>query len=311
MRLMILEGACIHARNTSGENFLHLLCENGPRNDKEVEDFLHFLKELSAQGFSFSERDHHGRTFLHTLLQNIVVHQYSVDSVKQLAMISKLDLCDKDNSGTSIKDVLISGLSTKHDVSERTLLIRFLHDLEVRSLAKYKNRDLRPCGIGSVWGTELVSSWVEARCQSRDLNYIDKFSDTALGFAIKNAEHISKLEEIVGRFIAAGADLETRDRNGDTALTIAARRGLRLIVIMLLEAGANVHTRSYNGRGVLRQTEMSMVKTIFARPGGKDGLYAKILSCLPPLFNANAKHNPTEQDEMMYRSGKRVTKNKV
>jgi hypothetical protein len=302
MRMMILEGASIHARNTSGENFLHLLCENSPPNNEEMVDFLHFLAELSAQGFSFLERDHHGRIFLHILFRHIVVRQYSVDSIKQLFLISKLDLHDKDNSGTSIKDLLLSSLSTQYGVSESTLLIHFLHDLEVRSLSKYENRDLRPHGVGSVWETELISSWVEARCQSGDLNYIDKFGDAPLGCVIKNAEHISKLEEIVGRFITAGVGLEMRDRKGDTALSIAAQRGLRLVVVMLLKAGANVHTRNSNGRGVLREIEMALTT---AKSEGKDELYAKILTCLTPLCNAKAKLDPTEQDELMSPDGKR------
>jgi hypothetical protein len=74
---------------------------------------------------------------------------------------------------------------------------------------------------------------------------------------------------------------------------------------MLLEAGANVHTLSYNGSGVLARAEMAIAN---AQSEGNDGLYAKIMSCFPPLLRANAKHNPSEQDEFMLPVAKRSNK---
>ena len=44
-----------------------------------------------------------------------------------------------------------------------------------------------------------------------------------------------------------GADVNARDWDGDTALMFAAYRGHALIVALLLQYGANVHARARNG----------------------------------------------------------------
>ena len=44
-----------------------------------------------------------------------------------------------------------------------------------------------------------------------------------------------------------GADVNARDRDGDTALMFAAYRGHGLVVALLLQYGANVYARARNG----------------------------------------------------------------
>ena len=44
-----------------------------------------------------------------------------------------------------------------------------------------------------------------------------------------------------------GADVNARDRDGDTALMFAAFRGHALIVALLLQYGASVYARARNG----------------------------------------------------------------
>src|ERR1044072_7071204 len=44
-----------------------------------------------------------------------------------------------------------------------------------------------------------------------------------------------------------GADVNARDKDGDTALMFAAYRGHALVVALLLQYGANVYARARNG----------------------------------------------------------------
>lgn len=44
-----------------------------------------------------------------------------------------------------------------------------------------------------------------------------------------------------------GADVNARDKDGDTALMFAAYKGHALIVSLLLQYGANVYARARNG----------------------------------------------------------------
>jgi ankyrin repeat protein len=49
------------------------------------------------------------------------------------------------------------------------------------------------------------------------------------------------------RLLAAGADVNARDRDGDTALMFAAFRGHAALVRLLLEHGADIHAQARNG----------------------------------------------------------------
>lgn len=85
-----------------------------------------------------------------------------------------------------------------------------------------------------------------------------------------------------------------RDRKGDTALAIAARRGFRTIVTLLLKKGSNANCRNYRRVGLLRQTMKSMREA-----WGNDRLWAMIYSCHIALIDAGATSDPTDEDEWM------------
>ena len=57
--------------------------------------------------------------------------------------------------------------------------------------------------------------------------------------------------EILKLLIKHGADVNARNRRGETALHIAVRRGRKLAMRTLVENGANVHVRDAAGRGLL------------------------------------------------------------
>ena len=62
---------------------------------------------------------------------------------------------------------------------------------------------------------------------------------------------IDELKTLIQR----NEDLNARDNSGDTALHWAARKGLRIGVICLLEAGADFDLRNYEGNRPIDVTE--------------------------------------------------------
>ena len=55
-----------------------------------------------------------------------------------------------------------------------------------------------------------------------------------------------------------GADVNARDRDGDTALMFAAFRGHTLVVALLLQYGANVYARARNGWTAKKAAQSSL-----------------------------------------------------
>ena len=132
----------------------------------------------------------------------------------------------------------------------------------------------------------------------RRLTWIDDSGDTPLTALLKSplaatipADSLRKYVKCMLKF---GAEIHIRDRKGDTALAIAARLGIHSVVTLLLEEGANVHSRDYLGAGILSQTEGSL-----DRATGDGKLWAMIWSCRITLIDAGAKEEPTDQDEWM------------
>jgi ankyrin repeat protein len=57
--------------------------------------------------------------------------------------------------------------------------------------------------------------------------------------------------DVVTSLLEAGADMESKDENGDSPLSKASERGLIEAVTVLLEAGANMESKDKNGRSSL------------------------------------------------------------
>lgn len=89
-----------------------------------------------------------------------------------------------------------------------------------------------------------------------DVNHYDKKGMTVLmDFARHLADEHDKSGLIIGKIIdtllAGGAKLDARNRQGETALLVAARHGNKHVVSKLLERGANMHARDKSGRGIM------------------------------------------------------------
>lgn len=89
-----------------------------------------------------------------------------------------------------------------------------------------------------------------------DVNHYNKAGHTVLmAFAThltdatdRNGTHTGRILDLL---LTHGAQIDMRNRDGETALLMAARRGNKNVVSKLLERGANLHARDKNGRGVM------------------------------------------------------------
>jgi len=124
---------------------------------------------------------------------------------------------------------------------------------------------------------------------------IEKSGDSSLIHLVKNWPEDggeSQLGLIIKAIFQCGAEVDLRDRNGDTALAIAAKRGLRPAVLCLIELDANPNSRDYQENGILSQATKCLLRT-----QTDTKRYAGILSCIALLTDFGAKANPTVYDE--------------
>jgi hypothetical protein len=124
---------------------------------------------------------------------------------------------------------------------------------------------------------------------------MEKSGDSSLIQLVKNwpeSGGASQLGLVIYAIFRCGAEVNLRDRNGDTALAIAAKRGLRPAVFWLMGLSANPNSRDYQGNGILSQATKCLLRT---QTDTKQ--YAGILSCIAELTGCGAKANPTVYDE--------------
>ncbi|KAI0192649.1 hypothetical protein EV127DRAFT_36934 [Xylaria flabelliformis] len=104
-------------------------------------------------------------------------------------------------------------------------------------------------------------------CAGVDANQYDKLGNTPLMSFVVNSSDATKYDkdesEAVIRALVqeAGAKLESRNRNGETALHLAARHGKTIALRVLLELGANPHTRNAQGLSILEVLDSLYVTT--------------------------------------------------
>lgn len=291
---LVAEGAHVHRFNTSGQSFLHLLCQNGLHTKSDMSQFLKLLRTLSQMNFSFSTADYQGRTALHVLLSCTTGQKYSEDFLCEIFLVVRQNLNALDNSGFSASSYVMSNLAHGKELDARTQGYLnnspALSDAQTFFIQKSSPNDL--------------SIWIEERCNMESVRDIDAAGDTLLIAMLKHGpvdDGGKLLVECTKKLTTAKCSIHMRDRTGNTALAVATRRGLRPVAKLLLKRGAHVHSRDSMGVGILSQAEKTMIE---AKRTGDERLYARILSCIMLLIEAGAKAEPTEQDEWMSRSAK-------
>jgi hypothetical protein len=185
----------------------------------------------------------------------------------------------------------ISDLSAGHDISS--------HNLEsiAEEIAESDANDeeLPSCELDAERDPDVTQL-------SDHLSHTGESSEEQLASALTNCStcmHCLKLLTDSKSACSEGgrvqnANIGMRDERGYTVLALAARHGVRDIVLQLLHRGANPNTRSYQGTGVLAHTVVHLSR---AQKTQDDRLYARILSCLVVLTDHGAKPKPSVYDE--------------
>lgn len=295
---MVAEGAHIHRFNTSGQSFLHLLCQNGLHTKSDMSQFLKLLRILSQMKFSFSTTDYEGRTALHVLLSCTTAQKYSEDFLCEIFLVVRLNLNALDNSGFSVSKYVMANLPHEKELDARTE--GYLKDGSPTS------SDVQTFFIQNTNPKDL-SIWIEERCNMKSVKDIDTAGDTLLIAMLRHGpvnDGGKFLADCTKKLTTARCSIHMRDRTGNTALAVATRRGLRPVAKLLLKRGAHVHSRDSTGVGILSQAEKTMIE---AKDKGDERLYAGILSCTMLLIEAGARAEPTEQDEWMTRTAKKAS----
>ena len=290
---LIGRGACIRATNNLGQTFMHVLNLQGVL---ELRQIIELIEHLNDLGFPFAQRDYVGRTSIYNLLELFCRLHPMYKLTHKAFVLLEPDLNTVDSGGRSVEDLwdgfpkhYIAYLSktASQYTNPLTTHIDFLQMFSTAGQFKWHQN----MTISHSWTVDLVK-------------WVDRNGDTLLSAILKNWPWYVDdliLQQFVRRLLSLGSELHMRDRRGDTALAIAARRGFRAAVICLLRAGSNIHTRDYYGKGILRQARNCLLQ---ARKEENDRLYAGILSCMTALVDAGAKKNPTDNDEWMTPRGR-------
>jgi hypothetical protein len=310
IRYLIDNGADIHAVNTYNETFLHMIL-HVPLSARK--DYLALLNLLGSLHFSFKQRDCHGRTFLHTLLEQPLEKVLGIDEevLSRILEISKLDLRSPDNRGYTINRHLFLdvGLRSTASISNGPQPLLTVSSIHIQNSTQQKHDNWQ-----EVWlkrGDWELHSWLAGLNLENGLTWIDWNGDTILTAVLKLKywEHHSeemKLKNIVKEIIASSSGnlIHIRDRKGDTPLAIAASHGFRPVLSTLLEVGANPNTRNYCGTGILSLVTLCM---LHASKEGNDRLYAMIQSCFSLLADHGAKAEPKQREEWICLSARQAS----
>jgi ankyrin repeat protein len=305
VRYLIESGAKVQAVNSFGETFMHLIQFIPPGGER---DYIEMLKLLESLNFHFSQRDFHGRTILHKLLEMPYLDSDDIEALGEIFDIFKPDFAAVDNSGRGIFQLAQEYLSKRP--LELTGGQPMHHMLPYRLLRSNRNTS-NSCKWRDMWNMPQLSHmglWLRGLDIVEPATWVDTDGDTILSAVLKldcwEDEKLElRLRDTVQELLSLGAELNMRDMNGDTALAIATKRGFRPVVSVLLNAGANPNTRNYNGTGILSQATLCRIQ---AAKGKRDRLHAMILSCSALLVDSGARVEPTQSEEWMSLSARTV-----
>ncbi|KAH7153070.1 hypothetical protein EDB81DRAFT_444531 [Dactylonectria macrodidyma] len=143
-------------------------------------------------------------------------------------------------------------------LSYSSILRKYGYDNDQKRKKSQEPRDLDSSTEKLNLRLELLDGLLQAGV---DPNHYDSDGNTPLmAFAAQLPEDddYKMGPEILYRLISAGAEVNARNRAGETALHIAVRCGRKLAMRTLVRNGANVHARDGAGRSMLELTDVKM-----------------------------------------------------
>lgn len=289
----------LNHRNSSGETFLHVYRIREP---DDFPEYLAIARQAIKQGLRLSIRDYQGKS-----IKQRMIEMLNHCKISEMQLRKARELFDLDTSQGTISDVLI--LIEGSNVPVTWLMPSIDKDLEEDEkegfhlgLVKINSSELdqkqlqttiKPHLSDNSSSLELLRS---PRIAKLSILERDSNGDTHLISVLKKWPKASLVSSYLKQLIQH-SDIHMRDCHGYTALAIAARRGLRDAVSLLLERGANPNTRSVQKKSLLDHVLGYLKRTRKESSEENDILYARILSCMVLLIDNGATVNVTELDD--------------
>jgi hypothetical protein len=307
LKQLIAHGADIMTRNTSGASFMHYFVSDRWRDnlpnlncsevDTLLDELIDLLEYLATIDFPFSCRNEHGQTVAHLLFEQMYHYPVGTPNISQLERIlaaTNTDINAFDNQGRCVGQYLDYRTVTLPDYQSQKMYEALFSKVARFCSVKSKTlcQDFRELFLKAPIKGRSWPAVTEAR---RYVKLIDVKGNSPLIAMLKAWDWdescgIDDRQRHIETLLQMGVDINLKDRRGNTALVIAARRGFRKTVEQLLRLGANPNTVNYSGRSALY-----MIKGWLgvAEKLDNDPLYARILSCIPVLLEWQAVFEPS------------------
>ncbi|KAE9377549.1 ankyrin [Stipitochalara longipes BDJ] len=263
--LLLLEiGIPPELLNASGQTFLHLL--NGHR---DVGQYIEILRHLMRQSrpFPFQWRDNYGVSIAQTFLLNTgLAHEIPVEQLSEVHSIL---------GGQGFE-------GSRGEIRGEDLELDFLARLDTLPIEKWASGDsdlaIELDKNGETCLISILKKWPEGGDVNILLSLIDQLT--------KECE--------------LKTNINIYSRTGETALLIAAEKGICAAVELLLSLGANPNATCYRSSFSFSQSilEWTTRKRDEFRKENNDKLYAAILGCEKSLVAAGAMKEADPMDEL-------------
>jgi ankyrin repeat protein len=281
VKWLLLKRVDIEAINTSGETFMHVL---NPALLSNTKEYISMLKLLAENKFPLSRRNYHSQSLANIYFAAYAPKDIPLEYLRLIGSYIKPDIYGLKCLNSEFDEKkYIAGYDTR-DERQRRLNLDTLLTQCLESISRKESWTLR----------SMVGNLMKIPDLEKLVRDIENSGDSSLIHLIKNwpEKYEFYLRNVIHVISRLGAEVNLRDRNGDTALAIAAKRGLRFEVLLLLSCNANPNSRDYHGSGILSQATKCLLQ---ARIDSRR--YSRILSCIGLLTDNGAKVKPSVYDE--------------
>ncbi|CAO1601996.1 hypothetical protein XANCAGTX0491_005632 [Xanthoria calcicola] len=304
------KGASIHVCNSGGQTFMHLLNPLVMDNNS----LISLTNYLRQNNFNFDHRDVQGHSFIDSLeLRGLDMSNYAEFWPTSVVYSLRRELYDQGRTA-KVSPPWSDTWSEAWSYSGSTSLCELLKVPKV-VLARFKHfedfygRNCLHVAADTAQKPSQVSeqSFMDSRLSlvrdllsiGVELDHHDNWGETPLMTHIRT---LPSQDNIIFELLHSGADINSRNKEGETALHISIKLGdiIGTKALLAQRTAVNLHVRTWEGKGLLA---VAFKAQYLARDDV--GLYAKISICMALAIDAGAIMAPTIFDEWDLRESAR------